>query len=86
MNPSLRALLEEVRAILSEDVSKEPYQRAKTRMDDAAKRGGIDKMIQATKIRVNAAEDGGKLQGIVDYIDDLIDQLNSIKSAAKNKL
>lgn len=86
MKPELRALLDSIRAVLDEDAPSDPYQRAKTRMDDAAKRGGIDKAIKATFTRINAAESQEKLKGIVDYVADLITQLEKVKKEAQKKL
>lgn len=74
-----------VDALLPEasEVPKEGKARAQKRMDDAAKRGGIQKMIQATLQRINATESPEKLQGIVAAVDELISQLERIKKAAQ---
>lgn len=74
-----------VDAILPEasDVPKEGKARAQKRMDDAAKRGGIDKMIQATLQRIKATSEPGKLEGIVSAVDELIRQLERVKAAAE---
>jgi len=75
--------LEEGAGYDSKGVPKGGEQRARKRMDDAAKRGGIEKMIQATMTRIKATKDPGKMAGIVKAVDELIKQLERVKSAAK---
>lgn len=67
-------------------VPKDPVERAKQRMDDAARRGGLNKMIQATMSRIKASKKPEKLQGIVDFVDQLMSELKKVKRAAEAKL
>lgn len=88
---TLAMIFEGIDAILEIDdegpgVPRDPYLRAKKRMDDAAKRGGIEKMIAATLQRVKAAKEPGKLQGIIEYVDEIIKQLEQVRKAAEAKL
>lgn len=76
--------LKEIRALL-EGPPGEPVARAKTRMDDAAKRGGLDGMVKDTLKRVNATTEKDKLDGIVKYVDELVAELTKIKEAAAKK-
>lgn len=86
VRPEISTLLGEIREILTEGAPSDPYDRAKQRMDDAAKRGGLEKMVRATFSRIDAAESPEKLQGIVDYVNELIRELEEIKRAAEKKL
>lgn len=58
-------------------------ERAQKRMDDAAKRGGIDKLIKATLQRIKATKEPAKLEGIVAAADALIKQLENVKKEAQ---
>lgn len=81
----LREALKDIRAMLEGTAPAEPTARAKQRMDDAAKRGGIDGMLKATLSRIDATTDSDKLAGIVAYVDDLVAELEQIKKAAMKK-
>lgn len=56
-----------------DDVPSDPVERALRRMDDAFKRGGIQGMVRATEIRMNATKDRAKLLGMVHAILKAID-------------
>lgn len=82
------------------DVSSDPYDRARERMLDAQDRGGWSGMIDATLRRVKATADRDKLRGIIDVATDMkkrldssdanqarrAKQLDSVIAAAKRKL
>jgi hypothetical protein len=65
--------------------SNDPHERAKQRMDDAAKRGGIEKMIRDTLTRIQRTSEPEKLDGIVSFADWLIGELEKIKKEASKK-
>jgi len=69
LNQALGKIREELEL---HEVSKEPVQRAKDRMAAAWKRGGFQKLITATKVRINATKNPGKLQGIKLAIKEII--------------
>lgn len=64
------------------DVPENPVERARKRMDDAAKRGGVSGLVKAVERRIKATKDKAKLMGIGDMLDVLIKQLDSHKSDA----
>lgn len=82
---TLLEVLKDLRAKLEGTAPAEPVARAKQRMDDAAKRGGLDGMLKDTLKRIDATTDSDKLAGIVSYVDDLVSELEQIKKAAMKK-
>jgi hypothetical protein len=66
--------------------SKEPVQRALDRMSDAKAKGGVAGMIKDTATRIKMTKDQGKLNGIAQAIQHLVQTDKSLTSEQKSQL
>jgi hypothetical protein len=78
-------LREGLAAMLEAVALADPVSRARKRMDDAAKRGGLDEMIQRTATRVKSLKDKDKAKGMVTVLEQLIAQLSTLRRQAMAK-
>lgn len=64
----------------------DPASRAVRRLDDAAKRGGFFKAIQALDRRIDKIAKRDKLEGVLKAVDQAVAQLGAARAKAASKL
>ena len=74
-----------IKALAEATAPKDPVARARMRMNDAAKRGGLDELVKATEKRIKATHDSQKVDGIVAALDQTIARLKSLRRLAQMK-
>lgn len=83
---TMRKLIERLNSIIEAVPPSDPIERALHRINDAAKRGGVDAVVKATIGRIHATSDLKKLGGIVAALDQMIDALKKVKDEALEEL
>jgi len=67
-------------------VPADPVERARKRIDDAAKRSGIDGAVKATVRRIKATKNNEKLSGIADVCVELGGQFADLANKAAARI
>ena len=79
----LREEITALQAVL--EVSSDPTQRARDRMNDARARGGFQGMIDATLRRIEATKDYSKLIGIRRVVEQMIKEVSADASPGRTR-
>jgi hypothetical protein len=83
----VEAVKQELAKLFAEaSLPKGPFERAKKRIDDSAKRGGMTKAVQAAQTRVKVMKNAQKINGLIQACDEIIAQWSTIKRLAQVRL